>query len=509
MLSLKRAIASVSISGESEKREELSETKLVEILNAGSTSVVAARLLSRLLEDKLAFSPEGGYEFRGHGWRKVDFPSVRKYIVTRAPLLVAEVYDVIDGTIREDGGEVGALYSKVTWSTAKSNAGEIFESLRLKSVYVDRVFAHVKDILYDPRFEENKNTKDVVAYPDGVYDVGAGVFRSGLPGDVCTYAFSVPYATKANEEDTRLLLSYLGKIFRDGSILDFFLDFASTCLEPKNKDKILCIFRGCGNGGKTFVCNLLSSLFGLYCTRIPVAALSGKRAGGGKATPDIAVMDGTLLAITQEPSENEKLNLGLVKELTGNESSIYVRKLYGDGKQMQVRCKLIISMNFVNIATDLDKASEDRIKVIPFRSRFVSDESEVDEENSVFLADRNAERLIPRMTPPLLQILKERYASYRARGLVVPESVKRATEAFLSENEPLVQYLSKFKRNKLGVIHVSVLWEGYKSWYSENFPRSRPCNIKKFHEVLKRQGLKVSGDGANGFVSGLVPPSER
>ena len=490
----------------------LKELNIVSYLYRDASDGVACRVFYELYKSKIIYCNKSAYEFYEHGWNQKDVISIESSIYTKLRTNLLSIIKIlkhrINGDDESSDGVMETLYDLGKWKRAYENAGAILDNME-KNGFIKSVATSLQHSFTVGEFRNLRDSKNVVRYIDGIFDVDANSFRDGRMDDFCVLCTNITYNNIYPNDDETMTWMYLRRIFTDETILNFFLDFAATCLEPGNKEKMLVIFRGQSNGGKTFVCTLLANLFGDYYTRLPISALTGRRARGGSATPDMAMLENKLLAITQEPSNNEQLNLGIVKEITGNESDVYVRQLYEVGKQIRIKCKLIISMNPVTIATNLDSAAEGRLKVIPFTSTFTSDVAEPDEKNRLFPVDSDAADKIPRMVPVVLTEMKTRYEKYRVSGLHYPQAILDATIEFLDENEPIVQFLARYTRSTIGCINMAYFWDAYRTWYQESYPGTKCCNIKKFWDVLERQGLTIEGEGSAACVMGVMDNTRR
>lgn len=483
----------------------IKEATLAHLASESAGSVVASKVFYQLYKSKILFSDtKEMYEFSNHGWNPCSINALNSKVVTELPELLESFADILHRRTINSDFEMTEVYSFDVWQRGCENVLSMVEICKSSYRYISDVVVLIRNLSTLASFDSLRDSLRVLRFEDGVFDPFTQIFRDGKPEDFCVTKFPIKFRTPYPVSHETMLMAYLNRVFPDKSVLDYFLAFVASCFQSGNKEKVLCIFKGPSNGGKTFICNLLSSFFGNYCTRIPITALSGKRVAAGRATPELALLDRHLIAITQEPSGNEILNLGLIKELTGNESDIYVRRLFKEGTQMRVTCKIIVSMNPVTIATDIDKASENRIRVIPFDSLFVNDPKEVDESKNIFALDVDAGQKIPDMLPPMLAIVRRYYEDYVRNGITTPRSIMDATAKFVEENEPIVQFLGRYKKCDVGVIHTSHLWENYKSWYHESFPNAKLCNIKKFCSVLRDKGISVNGDGLSGFVVGIV-----
>jgi len=103
----------------------------------------------------------------------------------------------------------------------------------------------------------------------------------------------------------------------------------SSFLQGTNPEELFHIFTGVGGNGKSKLIELFEMAMGEYTFKFPITLLTQKRASSGAANPEIARTKGRRFGIFQEPDEGERINVGLMKELTGGDS-ILCRALYAE-----------------------------------------------------------------------------------------------------------------------------------------------------------------------------------
>jgi hypothetical protein len=81
------------------------------------------------------------------------------------------------------------------------------------------------------------------------------------------------------------------------------------------------------SNGKSLSVELFEKTLGQYCCKFPVTLLTQKRTASSAATPEIARAKGRRFAVLQEPSEDERLNVGQLKELSGGDV-VQTRELF-------------------------------------------------------------------------------------------------------------------------------------------------------------------------------------
>jgi phage/plasmid-associated DNA primase len=124
------------------------------------------------------------------------------------------------------------------------------------------------------------------------------------------------------------------------------------------------------SNSKSVCCTLIEKALGQYCCKFPVTMLTQKRAASGAATPEIARAKGRRFAVLQEPSEDERLNVGLMKEMSGGDV-IQTRELFKAPVEWKPQFKLFLLCNQLpNVPSD-DGGTWRRIRVVEFGSKFV------------------------------------------------------------------------------------------------------------------------------------------
>ena len=77
---------------------------------------------------------------------------------------------------------------------------------------------------------------------------------------------------------------------------------------------------------------------------MPVTLITAKRTSSSAATPELAQTKGARLAYLQEPDTKTKINVGLMKELTGGDK-IQARALYHDPIEFKPQFKMVLCCN--------------------------------------------------------------------------------------------------------------------------------------------------------------------
>lgn len=145
-----------------------------------------------------------------------------------------------------------------------------------------------------------------------------------------THDFSInhPMVVKVNK--------WIGQIFPDEDLREFFWRYMASILYSGNGDKIFMVWSGDGDNSKSMLVRLIQKVLGDYCVKLPSSMLSEKDSHSTCANPCKAMAAKSKLVIFDEPDDSEQLKSALIKSLSGGDV-FYNRNIYKKGGQ-HTRC---------------------------------------------------------------------------------------------------------------------------------------------------------------------------
>ena len=143
---------------------------------------------------------------------------------------------------------------------------------------------------------------------------------------------------------------------------------ASTLIGT-NENETFNIYNGVGRNGKSKLVDFMSKMLGELKGVVPLSLVTRKREGSGKASPELARLRGVRYAVMQEPSKNDKINEGQMKELTGGDT-IQARALFRDPIEFKPQFKLAVCTNTLFDVPSNDDGTWRRNRVCEFLSKF-------------------------------------------------------------------------------------------------------------------------------------------
>jgi P4 family phage/plasmid primase-like protien len=342
------------------------------------------------------------------------------------------------------------------------------------------VVHNCQEVFYDKRFREKLDTNPALfPFNNGVYDLNNNIFRSGRPEDFISKASPIDYI-EFNEDDEHIhdIHDYLEKVFPDKSIRAYFTDIASDIFMGGNHQKHVYFLLGEGDNSKSIIQTLFEKMLGQMAIKFNTTVITGKKVQSGSANPELARAGGGVrLATLEEPNSDEMINIGILKNLSGNDS-YYARDLFEKGKggrEINPMFKLFFICNKLPKLKYSDKAVFNRIRVIPFESTFCRPDDpapntyEEQLRQKRFPMDKDFTRKIPDMVQAFAWLLLKHRLTLKDR--IEPEKVRIATEAYRKENDTYRQFIEECiiedSSKKLSLVE---LYSQFKEWFKESFP---------------------------------------
>lgn len=374
----------------------------------------------------------------------------------------------------EDDGETKMFNMR------QKSADKIISNLK-SAPFKSNVMRECQEVFYDDLFMKKLDVNaKLIGFKNGVYDLGSHVFRQGLPEDYISKSLGVEYLEKVKVQQIDLVEDFLEKIFPDYNLREYFLRTTSEIFIGGNFRKKAYIWSGEGNNGKSVTEKLVELILGEYSVKVPSTLLTGKKVGNGSACPELArAGNGVRQMWTQEPEEGE-LNIGVIKELTGNDS-FFTRGLYEQGEEIVPLFKLNVVCNDPPILSKSDKAAWSRIRILPFESLFtdeddcIPDTYEEQLEKKIFPCDMEFEKTkLPKMIDSFAWYLLDYLKKNEHKPLIEPEKVKLATNSYRKNNDVVLKFIDEcIVSDKKASISTTDIYNMYKDWFKDGHPNQK------------------------------------
>jgi P4 family phage/plasmid primase-like protien len=409
---------------------DLGLTKLINESLDGHKITKISELL-RLTHDNYVYDDEW-YVFENSIW-KVDKDNIH---MRRSILELCNLY----GQVRRYYTSRG---SEDSYKIAKNI--KALDNKLSKPGFKDEIIKEAKLYYNQTNFRHNLNSKKhIIPFENGVYDLLTNTFRETQKSDYINLTMGYNYDVTVHSEE---VYTFLEQVLPITSVRNFVLKKMSECLNGDIPNTNFLMFIGdSGANGKSQLLNLMKLTMGDFGEKVEVTLLTRKRNNANEANTEKIKLMYKRFAFLSEPEDGEKINIGLLKELTGSEE-IVARGLYQESMSFVMEAKLFLACNELPEIKGEDTALWRRIRVIDFPSRFV-DEPQDENEYPIdrTLPSRMREDITWRQT--FMNILLKFYF----QNVTEPEEVKIKTNEYRQENNDFYNWLDENIKYKEGEI---------------------------------------------------------
>jgi putative DNA primase/helicase len=279
-------------------------------------------------------------------------------------------------------------------------------------------------------------------------------------------------------------LSFLDRVTGGDSDLVAYLQRGiGYSLTGDTRSQVIFLLYGLGNNGKSTFTMTIRRLMAAYAERLDADDLMVKdRKLGGGPKEGIANLRNKRYVVGSELQDGKRLDVSLVKDMTGGET-VKARRLYEHDVEFMPSFKLWLYGNHKPVIADSTLSIWRRVKQIPFDVTIPA--SEVDPD----LPSKLEAEL-----PGILAWAVKGCLDWQRYGLKEPEVVTTATASYRHEQDILGDFLEDCCiLEPLATIPKSELKDEYQKWCQDNSVES--VTQKTFRARLVEKGI---GEGRIG-----------
>ena len=460
-----------------------------------------ANVLYKMFKYEYKYSGQEWYKFETPIWiRELDGFCLRSKISTD----LCEIYIKIITKYNQIQTSNNINITEEEKEECKNKGKEILEIVKkLKTTnFKDNILKECKELFYDKDFiNKLDNNPYLIGFKNGVYDLKMGILRVGFPDDYIQMTTGIDKIDfDENNEHWGDLKNFINTVFFDEETRHYFLTYFSSCLQGHNAEEKFRIWTGVGSNGKSKILELFVNSIGEYSIKFPITMLTGKRAASNAATPEIVQSKGKRFGYFEEPSENEKINAGLLKEFTGGDK-IKARGLHKEPIEFKPQFKLALLCNEMPEVPPYDSGTWRRMEVIEFKSRFCENPREPNE----FPIDKYLSEKLKNWKELFIALLLDKYyKEYKENGIKVPLEVIKFTLEYQKQCDLYTDFITENledTKEEKDMIELNELYDEFKTWYEETFSNTKYPSKVEFKKYLKKKYLKkVTPKELKGFI---------
>lgn len=355
--------------------------------------------------------------------------------------------------------------------------------------FKEQVMKECKYQFYDESFEDKLDENHfLIGCENGVYDLEKSEFRAGKPDDYITLSTKNSYfGWDETKPQSKNIKKFFSQILPNKQVRDYFLQALCTCLSGENREEKLYIPTGRGSNGKSLTFELVNLAMGDYYISCPITIMTRKRGASSQASPELARIKGKRIGVLQEPDNTETLNVGLMKELTGNDAFM-ARGLFEDPREIKPQIKFFLTCNDLPIVPSRDGGTWRRLRVVAFNSKFCNDPKEPNE----FKIDTRLKEKIKEWGSFFLSYLIHIYNSEykKSEYLVEPEEVKYSTNAYKADNDHFLDYFEnriEVVEDPKSIITKKAIYSDFKVWFKEYHEGNKLPRCEQLYRFVDEQ----------------------
>ncbi len=318
--------------------------------------------------------------------------------------------------------------------------------------------------------------------PSGIINLKNGEVRAHNPEYYFTKITSVDCSQTA---ECPRWLAFLDDIFAgDKELIRYIQKAVGYSLTGSTAEQCAFFLYGTGRNGKSTFIDVIRDVFGDYAANIQPETIMVRNSQSSAINSDIARLKGARLVTSVEPNEGVRINEGLLKQLTGDDT-VTARKLYSEEFEFKPEFKLWMATNHKPIIRGTDTGIWRRIHMIPFNVQIPEDK-----------VDKNLTHKLKAEITAIFKWCIDGCILWQREGLKMPSAVLQSVREYKRE----MDVISAFIEDRCvleGSVQASTLYAAYTSWAGDN---NEYCmSNTKFSTELAKRFEKVKGRNFNYF----------
>jgi len=416
------------------------------------------------------------FQFRDHHWEEIE-----EGIFLRARISneIAAKYAELNTKISMEMVQAQDKMESTAYATRSKQVLKLMCNLK-SAPYKQNIMKESMEVFYDRRFRSKLDQNPyLIGFQNGIYDLKLNEFRPGRPEDFISKVLPIEYKEyEETDEDVRNVLDFLQKVFPDPDVRMYFLDTYSDIFVGGNNQKKVYMWTGDGDNGKSITQLFFDKMLGELAIKFNTQYFTGKKVASGSANPELARAAPPVRLVTmEEPDADEQLNIGELKKLSGGDS-FWARDLFEKGKNTREVIPQFMLTFVTNRLPRLkysDKATWNRIRVIPFEATFVEPGKpcpatmEEQMKQKRFPMDKDLKNKVPGMVTAFAWYLldwRTKLSGHRRE----PEKVLEATAVYRKQNDIYRQFIEESIMEDDAVLTLTELYAQFKEWFKEGWP---------------------------------------
>ena len=449
------------------------------------------------------------YQYKDNRWVEIDSgTTLRKAISIQLRDLYNKKSIALMENMTKEGDICDEQQTKLNEDTTKSRNVRILNICQRLSSTNDKknIMTEARELFYDGTFLSKLDTNPyLLCFKNGVVDFKEKIFRKGQPEDnisMTTNIDYIPINPSIHQNIIDEFNDFMSKIFPEPELCRYMYDHLAAALIGTSANQTFNMYIGGGRNGKSVLVNLMEIILGQYSGIVPLTLVTEKRGKVGGLTPEIVELKGKRYAVMQEPQKGEKMNEGIMKQLTSGKDQLQGRAPYMTQTiSFTPQFKLVVCCNNLLEIKSNDYGTWRRIRAVPFKSLFSPNPFQDDKYKDIpyqFKEDENIGEKFEEWKEVVAALFVQRV--FETNGVVKDCDIVLARS---NEYRQSQDYISEFVRDCVirasdGRIKKMELNNEFSTWYASNHGGRGPPT-KDLHEYMDKE----FGRNQNSMWSGV------
>tara|TARA_Y100000389_G_scaffold204023_1_gene254567 strand:+ start:6270 stop:9134 length:2865 start_codon:yes stop_codon:yes gene_type:complete len=454
------------------------------------------------------------YEYKNNRWHEIDSATTLRLIISKRMhdiyLKKAQNYVIIISQNDSNEDEEKQNRLKAT------KLGDICMILKTTS-WKNNIMKEAKDLFYDSKFIQKLDSNPyLLAFNNYVVDFKNKTYRKGRPDDYISKTTNNDYIPHDKlighipnnkeilyEDLIKEINKFINELFPNKELKQYMWEHLASLLLGTTDNQTFNIYTGSGCNGKSKLVELMSKCLGDYKAMVPISLITQSRNTIGSTSSEVAQLIGIRYAVMQEPSKGDKINEGILKEITGGDP-VQARALYQEPVTFIPQFKLAVCTNTLFDIKSNDDGTWRRIRVCDFEGKFLDnpyeDEIKFPKENFPYQyqIDRKIDEKFVLWAPVLMSMLVE--IAYVKQGHVKDvKAVTSVSDKYREGQDYLTEFIKdKIIRKRDGKIKEVEILEEFRNWYIMHYGKNNLPKGKEITDYMdKLYGKRKKGKWMN------------
>jgi P4 family phage/plasmid primase-like protien len=499
------------------KQEDV-EAVLESCLNKGHTNI-STYIHAKYRDEFICADANSGdwYQFIGHRWKRIQNGwALRDRIANEIGFdfqdYAAKCYEKMIAS------RAGRQMNEQQMTTVHQTYHKKFSELANRigdTAMLNNIMNECKFRFYDEEFYNKLDENDsLIHFVNGVYDLDKDEFREGYPEDYISLSTNVEYRDSEDhdEYDQKILdqvFTFLSQVLPDEDVREYALTLMGSFLSGKNKEQKFYIWTGSGSNGKSMTIDLFQDCLGDYAGTISVSIFTKGRLDANAPSPAVAKLKGKRFVSLQEPENDDKLHMGVIKQWVGGDV-VQGRELNKAPIEFVMKAKFVLVCNDLPTIDALDGGTWRRIRLLEYGSKFIDNPNP--KKKNEFKIDRSLKEKMTEWHEMFIWLLLQYHRKYKRDGIREPPAVTRVTDEYKENSDFYSQFFNEHMEKEFNTkISVKETYNHFKTWHRTTYEGKKLVLKQNFEKHMSVLMGKPKGNYWFGYqyVDGDDPEDEE